>query len=104
MDGAEAGEVAALRVNGVAAGRMAACCAAQGAALVQVSTDHVFDGLGREPYPEDGRPAPRTAYGRTKLAGEQAVLEQRAGPPGAPARLQRPRPRRLGAGGAHADR
>ena len=33
-------------------------------------------GWAGEPYPEDGRPAPRTAYGRTKLAGERAVLEQ----------------------------
>ena len=206
VDDAEASEDAALRVNGEAVGGVAACCASQGAALVQVSTDYVFDGLGREPYPEDGRPVPRTAYGRTKLAGERAVLEQpglagyvvrtawlygahgpsfvatmirkerepgpvqvvddqcgqptwsadvadrihalitsaaaarhlprdqqrrddlvrarpgglpapgrgsgprpavgeqRAGPPGAAARLQRPRPRRLGAGRAHADR
>jgi dTDP-4-dehydrorhamnose reductase len=39
-----------------------------------VSTDYVFGGDGRRPYTEDDRPGPRTAYGRTKLAGEQAVL------------------------------
>jgi dTDP-4-dehydrorhamnose reductase len=76
VDDAEASEDAALRVNGGAVTGLAACCAARGAVLVQVSTDYVFDGLGREPYPEHGRPAPRTAYGRTKLAGERAVLEQ----------------------------
>jgi dTDP-4-dehydrorhamnose reductase len=76
VDDAEASEDAAHRVNGQAVAGLAACCAAQGAILVQVSTDYVFDGLGREPYPEDGRPAPCTAYGRTKLAGERAVLEQ----------------------------
>lgn len=42
--------------------------------MVQVSTDYVFAGQADRPYAEDDVPAPRTAYGRTKLAGEQAVL------------------------------
>jgi dTDP-4-dehydrorhamnose reductase len=73
VDDAEAHEDAALAVNGHGAGHLAAACRDLGATLVQLSTDYVFDGTAREPYPEDAEPAPRTAYGRTKLAGEQAV-------------------------------
>ncbi len=74
VDDAEAREDEALLVNGQGAENVAAACAASGARLVHVSTDYVFRGDGLTPYAEYDRTAPRTAYGRTKLAGEQAVL------------------------------
>ncbi|MDX2545971.1 dTDP-4-dehydrorhamnose reductase [Streptomyces sp. WI04-05B] len=75
VDDAETDEETALRINGVGPRLLAQACAEHGARLIHVSTDYVFDGEARDtPYPEDHTPAPRTAYGRTKLAGEQAVL------------------------------
>lgn len=81
VDDAETDEDAALRVNGQAVAGLAEACAGSGAVLVQISTDYVFGGgeplnRGARPYAEDDPPAPRTAYGRTKLAGEQAVLSR----------------------------
>ncbi|TQJ57413.1 dTDP-4-dehydrorhamnose reductase [Streptomyces sp. SLBN-115] len=73
VDDAETDEARALLVNGEGPRLLAAACAAHGARLVHVSTDYVFDGAARAPYREDGPPSPRTAYGRTKLAGERAV-------------------------------
>jgi len=76
VDDAEASEEEALAVNAGGAARLAAGCAAAGARMVQVSTDYVFAGDAGQPYAEDDVPAPRTAYGRTKLAGERAVLDR----------------------------
>ncbi|WP_210587235.1 dTDP-4-dehydrorhamnose reductase [Streptomyces sp. GESEQ-35] len=77
VDDAETDEERALRINGHGPRLLARACAAGGARLVHVSTDYVFAGDDEgTPYPEDHPPAPRTAYGRTKLAGERAVLEE----------------------------
>ncbi|MGB7587720.1 MAG: dTDP-4-dehydrorhamnose reductase [Solirubrobacterales bacterium] len=73
VDGAEEAEEAALTVNGEGAGNLAAAAAAVGASVVYVSSDYVFDGAKGEPYVETDQPAPLSAYGRTKLAGENAT-------------------------------
>jgi dTDP-4-dehydrorhamnose reductase len=75
VDDAEAHEGQALRLNGDGPANLAAACAARGTILVQPSTDYVFDGHATSPYAEDAATGPRSAYGRTKLAGERAVLE-----------------------------
>lgn len=73
VDGAETAEGAAFAVNAVGPAVLARACAQRGARLVHVSTDYVFAGTASEPYPEDALLAPRSAYGRTKAAGEWAV-------------------------------
>jgi len=73
VDDAESHEAQAFSVNAVGAANVSAACRETGARLVHVSTDYVFAGDAEEPYAEDAPLAPRSAYGRTKAAGEWAV-------------------------------
>ena len=73
VDAAEEHEEEAFAINSGGAANLAAACASVGALLVHPSTDYVFDGHASAPYAEGAPTAPSGAYGRTKLAGEQAV-------------------------------
>ncbi len=73
VDGAETEEEAARRVNAEAPGWLARACLQAGATLVHFSTDYVFEGTSTRPYREDDPTGPLGAYGRTKLAGEEAI-------------------------------
>jgi dTDP-4-dehydrorhamnose reductase len=75
VDRAEEDEATATIVNGVAPGAMARTCAAMGIPFVTISTDYVFDGSGAAPRAPDATTAPLSAYGRSKLAGEEAVTQ-----------------------------
>ena len=73
VERAEEEEAAADRLNRAAVENLARAAAEADALLVHVSTDYVFDGLSPVPYTEEAPTAPVSAYGRTKLAGEEAV-------------------------------
>ncbi len=73
VDDAEIHEDAAYAVNAGGPANLAHAASDHGSWLIQISTDYVFDGLAITPYAEDAPLAPRTAYGRTKAAGETAV-------------------------------
>ena len=77
VDRAESDEDAAYAVNATAPALLAQACQSVGARLIHVSTDYVFPGdrVGGPPYDVDDPTGPTNAYGRTKLAGEQAVRE-----------------------------
>ncbi len=73
VDRAESEPDAAFRANAEAPAALARTCAQRDALLVHYSTDYVFDGTGTRPYREDDATAPLGVYGRSKLAGEQAI-------------------------------
>lgn len=75
VDAAEDNESVAHLINATAAANLAAAAKSQGAILIHVSTDYVFGGGGNTPRTEDMPTNPLGAYGRTKLAGEQAILD-----------------------------
>lgn len=76
VDAAETDEPAAFAVNAIGAANLARATRVHGARLVHLSTDYVFDGTASAPYIEDAALAPRSAYGRTKAAGEWAVAAE----------------------------
>lgn len=73
VDDAESHEAEAFAVNATGAANVARACREFGARMVHISTDYVFAGDATDPYAEDAALAPRSAYGRTKAAGEWAV-------------------------------
>lgn len=75
VDGCESDEGAAYRVNALGPKYLAAAAESQNAKFVHVSTDYVFPGDDPNPRAEDDATGPISAYGRTKLAGEEFVAE-----------------------------
>lgn len=75
VDGCEANEELAFKVNAHGAAVLAAAAAQAGCALVHISTDYVFSGTKDSPYSETDETGPQNAYGRSKLEGELQVAK-----------------------------
>ena len=75
VDKAESEREEAFALNGAGAGALAEACATRNIPLIHISTDYVFDGTKFSPYRTDDVVSPVNAYGESKLAGENAVLE-----------------------------
>ena len=74
VDKAEEDEELATIINGDAPTAIAQACAEMQIPLVHISTDYVFEGLGKAPWKPGDTTAPQNAYGRSKLAGEEGIL------------------------------
>ncbi len=73
VDKAEDEPALAQRINAEAVAEIAAACAKAGSTLVHYSTDYVFSGVNERPWREDDATGPLSVYGKTKLAGENAI-------------------------------
>ncbi|WP_457668444.1 dTDP-4-dehydrorhamnose reductase [Thiolapillus sp.] len=78
VDKAESQEALAFRINAEAVGQMGKLGAELDIPVLHFSTDYVFSGAGDRPWKENDQPDPQSVYGRSKLAGEQALLGSRA--------------------------
>lgn len=78
VDKAEAEEKLAYRINAEVVGEMGKLGAEMDIPVLHFSTDYVFSGVADRPWKENDEPAPRSIYGKSKLAGEQALLASRA--------------------------
>jgi dTDP-4-dehydrorhamnose reductase len=78
VDTCEAQPERAFAVNALAVDRAAAVCHERGIAFMTISTDYVFDGTASQPYTEEDCARPISAYGASKLAGEQLALRRRS--------------------------
>lgn len=74
VDKAENNQELCMKLNAYAPGYLAEAVQKRGGALVQISTDYVFDGTGHIPYTEDMPTAPNSVYGSTKLEGERKAV------------------------------
>lgn len=74
VDNAEDNIQLCTKLNAIAPGYLAKAAQSRGAAIIQISTDYVFNGTNHTPYTEDEKSCPASVYGSTKLEGEQNVL------------------------------
>lgn len=75
VDGCEENQETAYSINGDGVRNLALGCSKVDCPLVHISTDYVFDGSARDPIAEDGEIGPISVYGKSKLKGEEAILE-----------------------------